>query len=102
MKNLADRAIEILEFEGITNPVLERKTGIKQENWKSVRYRRTRFNQEHIEAIGKLWPKYVYWLVTGKTIKEVNQIKPGDSDEDYPYSIEEIRNFIEELKKKER
>jgi hypothetical protein len=31
---------------------------------------------EELEALGRLWPEYAYWLITGSEIPEAGQISP--------------------------
>lgn len=83
MNNINSRALEILNKSMLSNPALEKKTGIKSTTWANVRLKKMRFNEEHLEAIVKLWPEYAFWLTTGKTIPEAGQISP---------ELEEMRN----------
>ena len=76
MNNINSRALEILEKSLLSNPALEKKTGIRKETWANVRLKKNRFNEDHIEAIVKLWPQYAYWLTTGKMLPECGQISP--------------------------
>lgn len=73
---ISKRIKEILNESELSNPALEKKTGIKRENWSALRNNRTRSNEDHIEAICKLWPEYAYWLTTGLTLPESGQISP--------------------------
>mgnify|MGYP000022800954 CR=1 FL=1 len=76
MSKLKERFNTLLDYEGLTNPVLERKTGIKKTIWGNIRNGKSRINEDHIEAINKLWPEYAYWLSTGKTYAEKGDISP--------------------------
>lgn len=76
MSKLHDRLNTLLDYEGITNPILERKTGIKATTWANVRNEKSRYNEDHIEAITKLWPQYAFWITTGLTLPEAGQISP--------------------------
>lgn len=55
---------------------LENATGIKAKKWSHMYNGRTQPSAEMIEAIGKLFPEYAYWLITGKTIPEHGQTSP--------------------------
>jgi len=44
---------------------LEKITGISRQRWRSAYLGIQRFNDEMIVALGKHWPQYVCWLVTG-------------------------------------
>lgn len=76
MSNINSRAIQILDASKLSNPALEEKTGIPKTTWANVRLGKIRFNEDHIEAITKLWPEYSYWLISGKTMPEVGEISP--------------------------
>lgn len=52
------------------------KCGIKKGTLENIEMGRQRTTEELILAIGKNWPEYSYWLITGKTIPEAGQISP--------------------------
>ena len=76
MQNIRDRIIILLDFMGLSNHKLEKKTGIPRTTWGNLRNRRGRANEDQIMAIVNLWPEYAYWLTTGQTILEAGQISP--------------------------
>lgn len=76
MSNIHERFTEALDFIGLSNPVLERKTGIKSTVWANVRNSKSRYNEDHLETINKLCPEFAYWIATGQTLEEVGQISP--------------------------
>lgn len=45
-------------------------TGIPRESWKTYWNRGTRISGEMVEALGKVWPQYAFWLATGITDSE--------------------------------
>jgi hypothetical protein len=45
----------------------EELTGISGRKWQNLSQGKQRANEEMLEAIGKAFPQYAYWLVTGKT-----------------------------------
>lgn len=55
---------------------MEDLTGIAASSWQNVCDGKQRANQDHIEAIGRVWPQYAYWLVTGKTDEEHGHTSP--------------------------
>ncbi|WP_043798058.1 hypothetical protein ACLSSQ_11235 [Azospira sp. APE16] len=64
-----------------TNPLrkykeLEEMTGINATSWRDVCLERKRATAEHLEAIGRLWPEYSLWLLTGRTQSESGQTSP--------------------------
>ncbi|UPL20183.1 hypothetical protein [Alcaligenes faecalis] len=56
---------------------LESLTGVKRQAWKNVHERRQRPTTELVAAIGKLRPKYAFWLVTGITDAANGHIAPS-------------------------
>lgn len=73
---ISDRAKEVLKWEKVTNKTLEEKTGISRDTWSAMRNGRIRINEDHLEAINNLWPKYSYWIMTGEELPEAGQISP--------------------------
>ncbi|MDO9049081.1 MAG: DNA-binding protein [Methylobacter sp.] len=76
MNNINSRTLIVLDESMLSNPALEAKTGIKSTTWANVRLKKIRINEEHLEAIIKLFPEYAYWITTGKTLPEAGQISP--------------------------
>jgi hypothetical protein len=74
------RLQQIIEWSGLKPKQLEEATGLDRNIWISLRYGRQRVNEDHIEAINKLWPQYIYWLVTGETLPKAGQISPDMED----------------------
>ncbi len=54
----------------------EELTGVSAKIWKNLSQGRQRANEDMIEAIGKKWPQYAYWLVTGKTDEKHGHTSP--------------------------
>ncbi|MEC4749814.1 helix-turn-helix transcriptional regulator [Methylomicrobium sp. Wu6] len=52
------------------------KTGIKSGQISSIENNRQKVYGWHIQVISDIWPKYAYWLATGKTIEDCGQISP--------------------------
>lgn len=76
MNNINSRTLLVLDESMLSNPALEAKTGIKSTTWANVRLKKIRINEEHLDAIVKLFPEYAYWITTGKTLPEAGQISP--------------------------
>jgi hypothetical protein len=57
---------------------LEELTGLPSESWKSFYYGKQRPNPDMIEAIGRTWPEYAFWLITGLEDHEYGHVAPGD------------------------
>jgi hypothetical protein len=54
----------------------EELTGIGATKWQNLGQGKQRANEEMIEAIGKRWPQYAYWLVTGQTDESHGHTSP--------------------------
>ncbi len=76
METIRERAIKVLDYTKLKNPGLEAKTGIKANDWSSLRNRKIRLNEDHIEGLKKVAPEFIYWIMTGKVIIEAGQISP--------------------------
>jgi hypothetical protein len=83
--DLQDRLNLLMEHTKLTPTELERETGIDRMRWSNIKRRSVRAGAPEIEAAGKLWPEYAYWLMTGAVIPEAGQISP---------EIEEIRKKL--------
>lgn len=76
---MRERILEIID--AVTEPHrkfrhFEELTGIKAQKWQNFGQGKQRANDEMIEAIGQAFPKYAYWLVTGKTDEEHGHTSP--------------------------
>ncbi len=79
-----------------TNPLrkykeLEEMTGINATSWRDVCLERKRATAEHLEAIGRLWPEYSLWLLTGKIRPEAGQVSPAFEQ------LENLKSNLEKL-----
>ncbi|MCY0915289.1 hypothetical protein INH39_08450 [Massilia violaceinigra] len=66
--NLSERLRELIEV--VTPPTrrfvaLEEETGLKAETWRTWWNRGGKASADMIQAAGKTWPEYAFWLVTG-------------------------------------
>ena len=73
-----DRLKEIYKDSGWTLSRISERTGIPVPRLRNAIHGHSRINSDIIEAVACLWPQYVYWLVTGKTLPESGQISPED------------------------
>ena len=76
--DMKSRLREIYQDSGWSVPHIAKISGIQQPRWKAALYGPARINSDILEAVDKLWPQYIYWLVTGRTLPEVGQISPED------------------------
>jgi len=73
---IRERLLEIINKSGLKNEDLESKTGISKGKWANLRTKKQRANEDHIESICQLFPKFAYWIVTGKELPEAGQLSP--------------------------
>lgn len=58
---------------------LEEETGIPDRNWKQVWSGKQRPTAHMIESLGRRWPQYAFWIITGITDEENGHTAPPDS-----------------------
>ena len=73
---IRERIIEIWNMENLTAKRLEQMTGIDREKWYSLRNGKRRANEDDIEAMVAVTPRYALWMVSGKIAPEVGQVSP--------------------------
>lgn len=59
---------------------MEELTGIKASTWQNFSRGRQRANDEMLEAIGRVWPQYCFWLMTGKTDEAHGHLRPREGN----------------------
>jgi hypothetical protein len=55
---------------------LEDATGIPADNWKNWLYGRQRPTAEMIEAVGRTWPEYSFWIISGISDPKHGHVAP--------------------------
>ncbi len=76
---ITDRIIELIDCS--TDPQrkfseFEEITGIKRQTWQNVANKRQKANEDLLEVIGRIWPQYAYWLMTGNTDEKNGHTSP--------------------------
>lgn len=91
--NLSSRLRAII-FEKTTDyrrfKQLEDLTAIQADTWKSWYHGRQRPTAEMIEAAGKTWPEYAFWLTTGISDPDYGHVAPGTAG--FPIQSERKEN----------
>jgi len=77
---MKERLKILIDIKKVSTKGLEEKTGIDRYKWGNLINGKNRLNEDHIEALNKIWPEYIYWLVTGKTIPQAGQISPEEEE----------------------
>lgn len=75
---IKDRVIAVINEEGIKLPELEELTGISRYTWSNLKNtaKNREIKEEEITAIGKVFPQYRWWILTGEEMPEAGQISP--------------------------
>jgi transcriptional regulator with XRE-family HTH domain len=73
---IEERLGVLRKFKELSRRDLEKLTGIAEYTWRAVETGKQKANEEHIEALTKIWPEYKYWIVFGETCPENGQISP--------------------------
>jgi uncharacterized protein YoaH (UPF0181 family) len=73
------RAVIDLKFETSRRfKHLQDETGIDANRWKAVWHGRQRVMPDMIETIGKAFPQYAFWMITGISDPQHGHVAPGD------------------------
>lgn len=56
---------------------MEKATGINAEKWQNLAAKKQRVTEEMLDAIGRVWPSYSYWVMTGLSDYEHEHLDPG-------------------------
>lgn len=73
---MRERIREVYEWSGKSKRDLEQETGIDRTVWNNVINGRQRVNEDHLEALDKLWPQFTFWIATGRVQPEAGNISP--------------------------
>ena len=75
---IKSRIITFINESGIKLPELEELTGISRYTWSNLKNpaKSREIKEEEITAIGKVFPEYRWWVLTGEEMPEVGQISP--------------------------
>lgn len=73
---MKERIKKAFEWSGLSKDEFETQTGISWFKWQNLFSGKQRVNEDHIEALNKLWPQFTYWITTGQTLPESGQISP--------------------------
>jgi transcriptional regulator with XRE-family HTH domain len=74
--SMKNRIKQVRNALGISQRKLEEVTGIDRDVWRNIEYGKQRVNEDHLAALEKIAPQYIYWIVTGKTLPICGQISP--------------------------
>ncbi|UTW09172.1 hypothetical protein KDW96_07655 [Pseudomonas benzenivorans] len=79
MSTINDRVRTVASMAGMDR--LVRETPIGSNRWRTVLYNKdVRISTDEVEELGKLFPSYRWWMVSGDVAPEIGQTSP-DYDE---------------------
>jgi hypothetical protein len=68
LRLLADASLKDLTEAGSTEYV----------RWQNIKRGRARIGADEIEILGRVFPDYRWWLMTGEAFPEIGQLSPDD------------------------
>lgn len=71
-----ERFRTLLEIEDIPLSKVIESTNINRDRWKNVRDKKAKMTADEVQVLSEVFPKYAYWLATGKELPEAGQISP--------------------------
>ncbi|TRX75652.1 DNA-binding protein [Pseudomonas mangiferae] len=83
-QGIADRAHQLLNATSLKE--LAEVNSKDYVRWQSIKRGRARVGAEEVELLGRLYPQYRWWLMTGEVMPDKGQVSP-----DY---VEANRNLI--------
>ncbi|MDQ7089042.1 MAG: helix-turn-helix transcriptional regulator [Methylococcales bacterium] len=85
------RIRELRDHLNIGRGEFAEKTGISKNAIINLEQGKQKAYAWHCEAISKVFPKYTYWITTGKVIPEVGQISPEIEEELLRQNLKSLR-----------
>lgn len=71
---LSNRALLLIGMSGINDLAKAGETDYPR--WVNIKRGRARVGADEIEILGKVFPKYRWWLMTGEVMPEAGQTSP--------------------------
>lgn len=71
---MLDRALKLLEMTSLKD--LAAVNSKEYVRWQTIRRGKARITAEEIEQLGKLYPSYRWWLMTGEVMPDKGQTSP--------------------------
>lgn len=74
-EGMANRALQLLEQTSLKE--LAEVNSKDYVRWQSIKRGRARIGAEELEQLGKIYPRYRWWLMTGEVMPEIGQTSPS-------------------------
>lgn len=78
MNNAEDRALLLIEKAKLAD--LDRQGETSYTRWQSIKRGRARVGAIEMEILGRVFPQYRWWLMTGEEQPEMGQISPATEE----------------------
>ncbi|ARH13875.1 DNA-binding protein [Pseudomonas aeruginosa] len=73
-ESMANRALQLLDQTSLKE--LAEVNSKDYVRWQSIKRGRARIGAEELEQLGKIYPQYRWWLMTGEVMPEIGQTSP--------------------------
>lgn len=73
-ERLSDRGLRLLEMASIKDLAESGTTDYVR--WQNIKRGKARIGADEIEVLGKSFPRYRWWLITGEVMPEIGQTSP--------------------------
>lgn len=73
-ERLSDRGLRLLEMASIKDLAESGTTDYVR--WQNIKRGKARIGADEIEVLGKSFPRYRWWLITGEVMPEIDQTSP--------------------------
>jgi transcriptional regulator with XRE-family HTH domain len=73
---MKERIRKLREYKNLNRSELAELTKTKAKTWANIEQGLQKVNEDHIQALIKIWPEYKYWLIFNETNIEAGQISP--------------------------
>ncbi|EMM8838506.1 MULTISPECIES: DNA-binding protein [Pseudomonas] len=74
-ESMANRALQLLDQTSLKE--LAEVNSKDYVRWQSIKRGRARIGAEELEQLGKIYPQYRWWLMTGEVMPEIGQVSPS-------------------------
>ncbi|MFR0691315.1 hypothetical protein ACLUTX_18095 [Enterobacterales bacterium AE_CKDN230030158-1A_HGKHYDSX7] len=77
-EGISARGLQLLEMASIKK--LSELGSTDYLRWQNIKRKKARLGADEVEILGRAFPDYRWWLLTGETAVELNQSSPDHSD----------------------
>ncbi|MDM8350323.1 DNA-binding protein [Pseudomonas sp. sp1636] len=73
-EGISDRGLQLLELASLKE--LAESGSTDYVRWQNIKRGKARIGADEIEILGRVFPQYRWWLMTGEVMPESNQTSP--------------------------